>query len=626
MSEIKNPNAIVGREMKHGIYTTANDGTYDDAIIIKEYLTREDGTREPHVLVVENWKRPFWYTLEAYRNHKDKKFAEKASKLRKQHSTQINLTRNLARAFGRAPGKGGSLRMTCRNPYIYGCDVTTPVLFKQEYLTRWPTYVSDNTVAALDIETTTHEKDEDKEVIMGSLTMRSKVFLVVVESYFKGHPDPEKEIRETCDKYLRDFEYRDPKTGETKSADLLKQRNIQVDILFVKNEADMCLQLIMKAHEWKPDFLDVWNMNFDIKKIGMVLTKAGYDLADVFSDPAVPRKYRFFNYIEGASSKVTASGKQHPLSPAEQWHTADCPASFYIIDSMCVYLKLRIAKGKEPKYALDFILEKELGMRKLKFKQADHIPSNSKEWHDFMRTKYKAEYCVYNIFDCISLELLDEHTTDLSRMISSMSGPSEYRNFGSQPRRTCDDLHFECLEKGYVIATTSDQMQDENDQYTVSLRHWIVTLPSHLVADTGVKAIKEWPQLATLLRAHVADLDVEGTYPNEQVSMNIEKATTAKEVCKIDDKPEAIQRAVGINLSGGHVNAMEICISMYSAPTMERMLADFNAHLDGVDPDAGQNFMDEYLRQQADEYVAMAEQDAFDDEDEDEDEEEEEEA
>lgn len=622
MSESANPNPIVGREMKHGIYTTANDGTFDDAVIIKEYLTRADGSRVPHMLVVENFERPFWVTLETHRNHKDKKFAEKANKLRRQTSTQINLVRNIARAMGRAP-KNGSLRMACRNPYVYGCDVTTPVLFKHEWQRRYPTYLTDNSVCSLDIETTTEEKDKDKKMVMGSLTMGENVYLVVMKSYFAGHPDPTKEIMTACERYLGDFEYKD-KNGQVKTANLIAQRNLKIVIEYADTEADLCNMMIQKAHQWKPDFLNVWNMNFDIKKICQVLTDGGYDLAEVFSDPAVPKKYRFFNYIEGNSKKITASGKQTALSPAELWHTADCPASFYIIDSMCTYLKLRIAKGKEPKYALDFILEKELGMRKLKFKQADHL--KGKEWHDFMRSNFKAEYCVYNIFDCISLELLDEKTTDLRRMISAMSGPSEYRNFGSQPRRTCDDLHFECLSKGYVIASTSDQMQDENDQHTVSLRHWIVTLPSHLVADTGLKAIKEWPELATLMRAHVADLDVEGTYPNEQVSMNIEKATTAKEVCKIPGKTEATQRAVGINLSGGNVNAVEICVTMYGAPSMERMLADFEAELRGEDPDDVVNYQSEYLRQQADDYVAMAEQEAFDEEDEDEDEDEEEDA
>jgi len=623
MNQTVDSNPIVGREMKHGIYTTANDGSYDDAIVIKEYLTRADGSRVPHMLVVENFKRPYWVTQEAHRNHKDKKFAEKSAKLRRQTSTQINLVRNIARSMGRAP-KNGSLRMACRDPYVYGCDVTTPVLFKHEWQRRYPTYQTDNSVCSLDIETTTEEKDKDKKMIMGSLTMKENVHLVVMESYFEGHPDPTKEIMQACERYLGDFEYIDKKTGETKTANLIAQRNLKIVIEYAKTEADLCYNLIQKAHEWKPDFLNVWNMNFDIKKINQVLTDGGYDLAQVYSDPAVPQKYRFFNYIEGNPRKITASGKQMALSPAELWHTADCPASFYIIDSMCTYLKLRIAKGKEPKYSLDFILNKELGMRKLKFSQADHV--KGKDWHDYMRTTFKAEYCVYNIFDCIALELLDEQTTDLKRMISSMSGPSEYRNFGSQPRRTCDDLHFECLEKGWVIASTSDKMQDDNDQHTVSLRHWIVTLPSHLVADTGVKAIKEWPDLATLMRAHVADLDVEGTYPNEQVSMNIEKATTAKEVCKIVGKPEAIQRAVGINLSGGNVNAVEICVAMYNAPSMERMLADFRAHLAGEDPDDVVNYQSEYLRQQADDFVAMAEQDAYDEEDEDEDEDEEEEA
>ena len=261
------------------------------------------------------------------------------------------------------------------------------------------------------------------------------------------------------------------------------------------------------------------------------------------------------------------------LAPAERWHQVIAPASFYVLDAMCVYYKLRIAKGKDPSYSLDGILGKELGIRKLRFEEADKYFGPA--WHRFMQTNYKVEYCVYALFDCISMELLDEKTTDLSRQCSSLCGHSEYNRFGSQPRRLCDDLHFVCLESGKVAATTSDKMEDDNDKHVVGLTDWIVTLPSYSVTDDGLKCIEELPNVATQIYAQVADLDVEGTYPNTEIIMNISKETTARELSRIQGIDETTQRAIGINMSGGHVNAVEICCALYKAPTMDMLLAAF---------------------------------------------------
>ena len=65
--------------------------------------------------------------------------------------------------------------------------------------------------------------------------------------------------------------------------------------------------------------------------------------------------------------------------------------------------------------------------------------------------------------------------------------------------------------------------------------------------------------------------------------MNISKETTAQELSKIQGIPEQTQRAIGINLSGGHVNAVEICVKAYQAPTMDELLERFRAEIDGVE-------------------------------------------
>lgn len=232
----------------------------------------------------------------------------------------------------------------------------------------------------------------------------------------------------------------------------------------------------------------------------------GIDPAQVFSDPSVPERYKFFRYKQGNATKKTASGRIDSIHPAERWHVTECPATFFLIDSMCVYKRIRMAKQNLPSYSLDYVMKEELsGLGKLKFEEADEYAGLA--WHVFMQTYYKVEYAVYNIFDCIGVELLDEKTKDLQLVISTQSRASEYTIYNSQPRRLVDDFYFFCRDRGYILGSCSNEMVHELDAYVVGMNGHIVTLPSHQTVDNGVRAIKELPDVRTYIRRHVADLD-----------------------------------------------------------------------------------------------------------------------
>lgn len=555
------PEGIKGLECKHATYVVATDQSPNDLVVAKERIHFSDGRYEDRLRLFENFKRDFWVTYPLHRKHKQKKEWESLQRLQRFKSTQIELVKNAARALGVPIPPNGQLRTLARSPYLYGCDITTPALIKRRYMDQFPDCISDNTIAVSDIESDVLHLSDDKEpdIIMQALTMKEKAYLVVLRRFFEGLSDEraERNIRIAAEQLI---------------GNVIHARQMQLEIEFVDRPGDIPFKVLQKAHQWKPDFLTFWNMDYDITHMTRMLEEAGYDLGEVWSDPEVPKRYRSFKYKQGPSQKVTASGKTMPLSPAEQWHTVIAPSSFYVIDAMCVYLKLRIAKGKAPSYALNEILAKELnGLQKLHLPETDHL--RGVEWHREMQRRFKAEYCVYNIFDCIAVELLDEKTTDLSRQISSQCGHSEYSKMPSQPRRTCDDLHFVALQEGMVAATTSDQMVSELDQYVVDHDNWIVTLRSDLIHDNGLKLIEELPDIHTYLRRDVADLDVAGTYPNEEIIFNISAETTMRETCQIVGISETMQRATGINLSGGYVNAVEIMTNVFNAPTFHQILA-----------------------------------------------------
>lgn len=475
---------IKGYECKHVNYVV-DDEEQNDLLVVKEQVHLKDGRIIPNVRFIENYKRDFYVTKPGFRNHDQKKEWEKISRLQRFTSTQVGLARAVARALGN-PAARPDLRVLARSPYLYGTDITTPVLVKRKYMDRYPDCRSLNTVAAFDIESDVIEGHELP--ISAALTFKDKAVLAVTKDFLGSIIDPEVKIQKAFQKYLGKY---------------IAERNITLEVVIVDQISEGIKSVFQRAHEWMPDIISIWNMNYDLPKILDVLEKQGMPPEDVFCHPKLPPQYRKVRYIEGPASKLTASGKYMPLHPADRWHTMDCPAAFYFLDSMCVYKKVRVAKGNEPSYALDYILNKDLKLGKLNFEEADGY--TGLRWHQHMQKNHKIEYLIYNLFDCIALELLDEKNKDLASTVSVLCEHSEYSRFPSQPRRTCDDLHFFCLENGLVIGSTSDQMVDELDRYVISPEGWVTTLASHQVVDNGLKIIEELPDVRTNLRAHVLD-------------------------------------------------------------------------------------------------------------------------
>lgn len=336
-----------------------------------------------------------------------------------------------------------------------------------------------------------------------TITHKTRVFTAITEEYSRSVPNFKPKFKEAMRKYL---------------GDVIDERKINFELVIVKDALEVIKACVDVAHELKPDLLAFWNIDFDITKIMEVCEKFQVDPKDIFSDPIVPKQYRYFRYKQGPKKKVTASGKVTPIKPAAQWHTVYSTSSFYMVDAMCIYKHVRVGKQEEQSYSLDNILKKNLGIRKLKFEEANHL--SGLKWHHLMQTQYKVEYTVYNVFDCISIELLDEKTSDMSLTFPLFSGFSDFENFKSQPRRAVDKLHYFCLENNRVISASKPSKKSEDDDEgeegeevkekleTLGLEGWIITLPAHLVADNGLKCIKEIPSLSTNIRTHVGDLDV----------------------------------------------------------------------------------------------------------------------
>lgn len=568
-----NKDDVLGLECKHAVYTESALNDTDDLLSVKELVHLKDGTKVPRMRFYKNRKRPFGITKEKYRNHTDKKEVEYIDKLVMCETTQRELNQQIVRRLGYGNPKQ-QLRTLCRSQYIYAADISPATLLKQQYMEKWPGLFHTNQVAVLDTETDMWNGD-GKDVIISTVTFKKKAIITILDTWIADIPDPINTILKALDQYL---------------GHITRPRGIEFEIRILNSGGEMIKTCIDRCHEWMPDFVSFWNMDFDMTVMIRELERSGYNLADVFSAPEVPPEFRYFKYKRGPEVKVKADGKSENLAWYDRWHVVTAPSSHFWIDSAAVYRNIRRAKGKEPSYALDAILKKNLGEEwgKLYFPAGDSTaPAGSAEWHMQMQKHFKINYVVYNVYDCIGVELLDEKVTDLNTQIGILSGSSEYTIFNSNPKRNVNAFYFDMLKDGLVAGTCSDQMETELDKCLLGKDDWIVTLPTSLVEANGVFMIKDLPSVRSFVRRYTSDADIGSTYPNGEIILNLSKMTTMYEVGRIAGITASKQRLVGINLTGGPVNSIEIMTEVMKAPEPFELLEAFEKEL-GKEETSGQ--------------------------------------
>lgn len=546
----------VGFEVVRSVYCLANSKK-SDLLFVKGNDWREDGTVVPVTRMIENFKRPFYITKPALRTHNDKREWERKDNLIRYTCPQYDLSYRVALALNRRPDT--DYRMLADSPYLYGSDISTPTLLKYQVQKKYPNCKSPyRTVATLDIEAGT---DARREVKIITVFYQDKSYLWISEKWLGQSPLIEQEIRTEWERRVKP----------------MCKRPTELIIKIVPTGAQCVIHAVNLLHEKIPDFVSIWNMDYDIPTMMNELDEYGYDKAEIMSAPTVPQKYRSYKYIKGKGVKVKA-GKEQPVHPADQWHKPIFPAGWFPVDSMGVYRTIRLASGMEPDYTLDGVLERNLGMHKLKMEGTEHM--DGKRWHDHMQEHEKAVYCAYASWDGISLAYLEEKTKDLAVSFPILCDNSEFELFKSNPSKIVDDMHLYVDERGYAMGSKPRKVEDELDKYVVTLDGWIVTLPAYQMAYTGYNCIKEDENWPTRISIQCGDIDITTTYPKVEEEMNLAKGSTYSELSSIEGFTHEQRAKFGINAIAGEVNAIETCMVGFGLPAPDDWVAMYKADLE----------------------------------------------
>ena len=556
---------IIAKECRFALHIPAKYPDRQDAHLIKERVHFSDGTSAPMLRLLKNYKRPFWITKPSARTHTQKKEWEHLDNLIPYECTQSELSLRVAQALGEP---NTHLKKLLASPYVYGADITSTTHIKKEYADRYPDKRTPYSVAAFDIET--HVENGHTEIVIATIAMGDYIYSACVKSLFKDVKDREAALKAAYAEHLPDYQH------------------YRIEVDYVNNELEVIQKVFKVAHQLRPDFLAIWNMNYDIPRILEMLKRYRVAPETIFCDPNLPPEYRYCHYRPGKQKRVTADGRVKPIGVAAQWHTLYASASFYVIDAMCVYRLLRLSKQELPNYKLDTVLRKEKIPSKLKFEVANHV--TGLRWHHYMQEHYPIEYLVYNHYDCLSMLELDAKTKDLCLTLPEFAGYTDFYKFDSQPKRITDALYFHLLPQGYVLASAGytevktdhgedyalDREDEEEELNTLNLKGWIITLPAEYQVE-GLPVLKNAPEIRTNIRAMVYDSDAVAAYPTCIKVLSVSKETTVRELIDISGIPEELFRMQNINLMAGAVNAIEYCTTLFKLPTPDELVARYQA-------------------------------------------------
>lgn len=533
--------------------TSLDFGKDGYAMIINE---KNVDTGESRLKIIKNPIRPFWITRPNARTHKEKKEFAKVSELEMFQCPQNQLKEELAKKLGiyKGPNAWYDMRKMCDNPYVYGADIDPEVIYRIGYMKKCRP-VKDYNVGFLDIETSVFG-DEQVNVMtyidqhfcihtgVLKLFLKEKGMKDILEykdsvwfNVMAGLNDEAKkavanltlnvdvltdEFKEEHRKWMKDkvpLKDLNPAFIQLINENLAKL--FTFDIRIFDKELDLLVWSMRNIHDTKPDFVGIWNMDYDIPYLIKRFQIHGINPATAFSHPEVPPKFRMLRYKQDKGKDG-----QHFT---EKWHWLYCPGYTKYIDSMCLYSRIRKVDGKENSYKLDFIANKEIGIGKM--------PVTT---HEDMQENHFVEYVIYNMVDAAVMSLMEIINHDMTSMVG-LSYISPLPEFAHQTKQLTNNFYEYCREKGLVPAAVGGSQRKPTDAQIFNVGGAVLD-PTN-IRDASLPVMMENDDM-TQLYCMVCDIDVSSMYPSTMIAFNVAKQTKLATVLGIEgfevlfDKPE----------------------------------------------------------------------------------------
>jgi hypothetical protein len=173
MNNSINETDIVSKECRFSVYCKPPEGETDDYHLVKEILHTKDNKTISNVKLIKNFERTFYTAKNNSRNYQQKREWADLEELQEHKTTQSNLIRKAANALGQ-PWFNGNLRKLARSPYLYGADILSTAIIKQQYRSKYPNIITPYSMACYDTET--DMLDGTEQVIIATISFKDRVY------------------------------------------------------------------------------------------------------------------------------------------------------------------------------------------------------------------------------------------------------------------------------------------------------------------------------------------------------------------------------------------------------------------------------------------------------------------
>ena len=576
---------IIAKTFIHSCYVShTKDG---DAVSVCEHIYYDDGRIEPNLRVVVNPKRTFYITkkhLQALQT--DKKEREHINNLDRFVCPNRSLIQNAyTKLTGKPPiksPKGWKImnEFVKTSPYLYAGGLSIESLIKIKYakdFEKTGLELAPVTSGMLDIEISINPETEG-QLLCYTLTHENKIYTAINKSWMKrfrngNHEEITlEEIKQLSEKTI--LPLLEKAFKDNKNLELVKDKlPLEFHYFVSDDEVEMIKWGFSKAHENQTIFIGGWNINYDVSQLMRILKENKVPYTDIFSHPSVPPQYRYFNFREDYK-KVN--------HPTEKWHWYSSTSMFQFIDLMCLYRRLRTVEGLEYSYKLDYILNKNGLGGKVHWDELEDVNryEGTADWHRKMAKGHFAEYVIYNQWDSISLQLLEWLNND-ETALRILSGYTPIEKFPRQTIKIQDILFAEWKDKGWIIGTSSPDMEEEEDEELLNKGGAVLDMLR--IENCGIKLFKENPTFRSRIHTFVSDTDFSQMYPTVMVCGNISGETrisTAINVIgdHIKIHPESMVELLHSYLISIKDNAYNLGVDYLNLPTYQSMLEKYHEH------------------------------------------------
>lgn len=564
----KKKRKIVKREVRSAVHLPRNSQR-PDLHYVRELVTYEDGVAENKVSLKKEYQRPVYVTAPNKRNHREKKEFEYFENLVVKMCTQSDMYRVAASMLG-TPHLATQPRKIKESPYIYGIDMSASSLIKLESLKKNDYIQTPYRVATFDIETdVVHGDGRDRILIASIVYPRNGKYYIhaVVDSEWVA------DITDYPKMLAKRFKEIDPEVAN----------NCIISVNMHSDQLELIKDIFKVANKWAPDWLSIWNMDFDIYEVILnIIEKRGKNPIDYLCDLRLPRELRRFDFHLAPDKFVKSDGKVVAVAPVDRWHETETTTTFMLVDQMRTFRALRLHKPKEVSYALDYILRKYGGTQKLEIDAVKHLSGG--EWHAELQKYHKVEYGAYNLLDNIGPLKLDSHMQDLRVSLPIFADSADFNSFGGSNRKTYPALYDYCMEEEGAVIGVGCNMSKVYEEYSkdpeieggevyrkrlLGVDGWIQTLDQENALPIGVRPYLDYFSIVTSLKTNNVDMDSVSSYPSCTIAGNISKLTCLTMTICIEGFTDDKTKEVSLGLILGNTNALEICSEVASLPKGE---------------------------------------------------------